>query len=131
MWQATQDPQATWPAGVRLQGGSMIYEGKICVPENHVENLVNELHGNMGHIGVNRLVREIQKRYAIPPSVRIFEKIKEVHRKCVTCQVCDTPNFLHPIPDDIMTSVALDVLPYPTQSGWGRTLIHVWCVWTS
>ena len=81
----------------------------------------------MGHIGVKRLVKELQKRYAFPPSVRIFEKVKEAKRRCVTCQACDPPNWntslplsATPVPDCIMTSVALDVFALPATEWLGQ-----------
>ena len=66
------------------------------------------------------MVRELGRHYIFPPSLKILEECKGVRRVCVTSQVCDPPNFSTslplsstPVPDTIMTSVALDIFALP------------------
>ena len=123
-WRATQDPLGVWPEGVRLQGGHMLFEGRICVPENRSMEVIAEFHETLGHIGVNKSVKELNRRFYFPDSLRLWEATREVRRKCVTCQVCEPPNWSTslpisptPVPDQIMTSVSLDVFALP-QVQW-------------
>ena len=82
--------------------------------------LLREQHVFMGHPGVHRLVKEVDRRYVFAPQVRIFEAAKDVRRRCATCQACEAPNWsttmplTHtPVPGYVMSSVALDVFALP------------------
>ena len=72
-WDATQNPQGEWPENVRLQGDKLIFKGKICVPETKVEELIEEFHRSLGHIGIQKLEKELGRRYVFQ-QVRTFLK---------------------------------------------------------
>ena len=125
MWQATRVPGGDWPTEVRLQGEKMLWQGRICVPESKVEELLREFHSFMGHPGVHRLVKEVDRRYVLPETVKLFDAARGARRGCATCQACEAPNWstslpiTHtPIPGYVMSSVSLDVFALPAVR-WG------------
>ncbi len=62
-WRATQDPAVAWPMGIRLHFQQMIWEGRICIPENRVEETIGLHHRTTGHVGIKRLVNDLMRRY--------------------------------------------------------------------
>ena len=108
--------------------GRMIWDGRVCVPENKVQSVLREYHEFMGHPGVQRVVKEVGRKFAFPPALKLYEAVREVCRSSVTCQACDPPNWSKslpishvPVPGQIMTSVALDVFDLPCVKWDGRT----------
>ena len=57
---------SVWPEGVQMHGGKMLWEGKVCVPEDKVFEVIREHHDFLGHIGVHRLVHEVGRRFSFP-----------------------------------------------------------------
>ena len=92
-WDQTHGSRGSWPPHVRLFGDKMYFEGRLCVPENLVFNVLAAHHEAMGHLGANRLVTEAQRRYALPPSVALTPLAREIRRTCPVCQACEPPNF--------------------------------------
>ncbi len=115
----------------------MILGDMVFVPEGKVTDMLVEQHRVMGHMGFRKLVVEAKRKFAWPAGVNVEEVDQAVRRLCVTCQVCEPPNWntraplsTRPIPPHIMTSVALDIFSLPRvewqrkmcvdrQSGWG------------
>ena len=127
VWKATQVPGGVWPEGIRIHQGRMISEGRICVPESRVQEVLREHHEFMGHAGVHKVVKEVYRRYALPVSVRVHEAVRAVQRGCAVCQACDPPNWSlklpvshTPVPGHVMTSVALDVFSLPATKWQGQ-----------
>lgn len=127
-WEATQNPGVQWPEGVRLHLKQMLCDGRICVPEARVAQVVRDHHVSTGHVGVKRLVSDLQRRYAWPSTTRVFEVAQKVRRECVVCQACEHPNWSlrHPIvptpvPAHVMSSVALDIFSLPEVEWRGET----------
>ena len=126
-WTAARTPGMEWPEGVRLHGERMLWDGKVCVPEDRVLEVLKAQHEFTGHIGIHKLVKEANRRYAFPPGVRIYECARVVRRGCVVCQACDPPNWgtslpitPTPVPNHVMTSVALDVFALPNAIWQGQ-----------
>ncbi len=65
-WRATQDTAAAWPLGIRLHLQQMIWEGRICITENRVEETIELHHRTTGHEGIKRLMNDLMKRYQWP-----------------------------------------------------------------
>ena len=57
----------------------------MCVPESRVDEVLKEYHEFMGHAGVNKVVREVQRRYVFPVSVRLYEAVRTVKGVRATC----------------------------------------------
>ena len=121
MWCATQDPGSQWPEDVKLAGNRLLFKGRTAVQEAQVINVFKTLHHFLNHIGANKLVKEIDRRYVMPNSVRLYQEAARICRECNVCQSCNYPNFrmkapihLTPIPDQIMSSMALDILSLPS-----------------
>ena len=105
-----------WPDGIRISAGRMISDGLIAVPENKVAQVVKELHQTLNHVGVHKLIKEMTRRYSIPPSISLPEECKKVKQACPVCQACDPPFWslefpidYTPVPPHVMSSVAMDV----------------------
>ena len=97
------------------------------MPEGKVHEVMCEHHEVMGHVGVQRLVKELDRRFVFPPSVRVSEEARKVKRRCATCQACEPPNWsmalpisFTPVPEHVMASVALDVFALPSVWWQGR-----------
>ena len=70
----------------------------------------------------------MSRRFAFPPSIRIFEAVREVRRQCVTCQSSEPPNWSAespientPIPAHIMSHVAVDIFSLPLTKWAGNS----------
>ena len=127
-WRAAHTEGEEWPESVRLTPGRMIWDGKVCVPGSKVEEVLREYHNFMGHVGIQKVVKEVSRRFAFPPTVKVYEAVREVSRMCVTCQACDPPNWSKslpishtPVPGHVMTSVAMDVFDLPCVKWEGQT----------
>ena len=119
-WASMHSGDHELPQGMQLQGGKMIFGGKVCVPERKEWEVVKAYHGHMGHVGVKKTFKEIERRFIFPTSVKLYELVGEVRRMCVTCQVCDPPNWNtslpithNVVPGRVMSSVAMDVFYIP------------------
>ena len=66
-WSATKDPTQKWPIGIQIHHNKMYQGLKLCVPEDLVSQLVWEFHFHSGHIGIDRMMRELEHRYIFPP----------------------------------------------------------------
>jgi hypothetical protein len=124
-WQACHDPKGQWPEGVRLHGDQMYWEGRACVPEAKVYEVIRGYHEHLAHCGVTKLTGELNRRYVFPELVNLGLCVREVRKSCVVCQACDPPNFATElplssthVPDCIMTSVCLDIFTLPPVV-WG------------
>ena len=126
-WRSTTSPE-NWPVGVRLHGDKMVLDGRICVPELKASEVVREHHDFLGHVGVQKTFKELERRYVFPPSTKVYNLVQEVRRQCVVCQTCEPPNYscklpisFTPIPEYVMASVALDVFALPSVT-WGKAI---------
>ena len=125
-WEATQSEETVWPEDIRIQGEYMIFQNLICVPEGKTLEVVRDYHLEGGHLGVVKMGKELRRRYFFPPTERVEDVAKAVKRQCVTCQAAEPPNFstdlpIHfsPVPDQIMTSVSLDVFYFGPEKWQG------------
>ena len=80
-----------WPEGFRLVSGKLYKGGKLCVPEEHVREIIRAYHFLNGHIGVEKFLKGIKLRYELPDSTEetlrnIAQRIKQC---CAVCQACD------------------------------------------
>ena len=127
-WKATQDPVAEWPKGIQLHMGRMIWDGRVAVPTDRVKEVTRGHHNAMGHPGIAKLEREVKRRYALPPSLKVRELVREDRMSCVVCQACDHPNFnmetaleYTPIPTYVMDHVSIDIFSLPSTEFDGKT----------
>jgi len=91
-WRATLGGGSEWPKGIRIHGNRMISDGKICVPEARVGDMIREHHKVAGHCGVKRLIREMGRRLIFPRTTKLFEETRKVRQSCPVCQARDPPN---------------------------------------
>jgi hypothetical protein len=84
--------------------------------EQKAFEVVKTYHGHLGHVGVRKTFKEVYRRYIFPTTVKLYDLVSEVRRRCVTCQVCDPSNWSNDlpmthntIPGRVMASVAMDV----------------------
>jgi transposase InsO family protein len=126
-WRATQDPAATWPLGVRLHLQQMIWEGRMCIPENRVEETIGLHHRTTGNVGIKRLVNDLMRRYQWPDPRMIQGLAQKVRRECIVCQACEHPNWSvkapivpTPVPTHVMSRVALDIFSLPRVEWQGE-----------
>jgi hypothetical protein len=101
----------------------MYYQGKLCVPLDLCEAMVQDKHESGGHVGQTRLLHELKLHYLFPPSIILSKLIKKVRSSCLVCQKCDKPNWqkkgpieFHPIPEKVMSSVGIDIFALPATT---------------
>lgn len=115
-WFRTHGHVERWPQGVQLLQGKMYKQGRLCMPESKVEQVLQEFHRASGHVGNTRLEKEWHHRYLATTEKNIKQLIQELRKQCKTCQACEPPHYqkegaiVHfPIPERLMHSVSLDV----------------------
>ena len=115
-WIPTQDPAADWPAGVRIHEGRMYWSNRLCVPENLCLRVVEAFHQEWGHLGINKMTRELGLRLELPTGMSFRKLAEQVNRRCLICQKTDPPNWqvaqkieMTPIPPKIFFSVSIDI----------------------
>ena len=103
----------------------MLLDERVCVPELKASEVVRENHDFLGHVGIQKTFKELDRRYVFPPSMKVYDLVREVRRQCTVCQTCEPSNYscklpisFTPIPDYVMASVALDVFALPSVT-WG------------
>jgi len=127
-WMLTTNGEIDWPREYQVYNGKMYYQERLCIPTGLVYEVLRIHHEWVGHVGNDRLLPEVLRRYCIPPSLRVERMIQDIRRKCLVCQACDKPNFsrrrplaMTPIPDRFMSSVCLDVFFMPCEEWQGQT----------
>ena len=120
VWRETQREGGVWPEDMYIQQGYLIMDGKVCVPEKKMREVVRQFHEELGHLGVEKMTNELGRRYHFPPHATIRAMARDIKRQCVVCQASEPANFslklpirFSPIPDRIMTSVCLDIFRMP------------------
>ena len=126
VWDQTHSPKGRWPKHIRLIGDKLYLDGKLCLPESLVLNVLAAHHEFMGHLGSARLVAEAQRRYALPASVALVSMAGEVRRTCPVCQACEPPNFdpstrlqMTCVPDRVFSHVCVDIFSMPRKEWLG------------
>ena len=123
LWDAVHEEGTAWPKGVQIMGDKIHLNGKLCVPQGLVDRVLQEFHKASGHIGVERMHKEMAHRYEFPMGEPIKEKTTQMRRGCKVCQACEPPYWsskgpieAHPVPERVMASVCLDVFAMPSTT---------------
>ena len=135
-WKAIQDEEDAWPQGFQLVRGKLFLDGRICIPAEFTGQVVMAQHEYGGHLGGERLWNECKRRYAwanVSNAKRIVDRAQGV---CELCQATDSPHMSMRValehayvPEQVMSSVALDVFSMPPLVHQGETLdCFVLCV---
>ena len=126
-WMAAHSGQPEWPEYIHLDGPYMLWKGRVCLPESMVASTIADFHKFMGHPGIRRLAKELQRRYAFPATTRVEGEVAKIRRECMVCQASEHANksLKEPIaqtfiPPYLMNSVALDLFTLPKVRWQGR-----------
>ena len=57
-WEATQVSGRNWPQGIQIHGGKMVWDGRVCVPESRVDEVIQTYHEFMGHAGAKNVAKK-------------------------------------------------------------------------
>ena len=129
-WDAVTQPSegVSWPEGRKLFRGKLYVFEKLAVPDELTLAVVSAQHVAAGHVGVDRLVAEINRRFVFSPGTRTLEVATRVKRGCGICQASEPPNWplktqidMTPIPSRIMTSVCIDIFSLDPVGWRGET----------
>ena len=97
------------------------------MPESVALRVLWDFHSEAGHIGINRMLKELHLRYAIPCTVPVQIVVKAIRRSCPVCQAAEPPHFARegiqepfPVPERLMHSVCLDVFSMVPTSWQGE-----------
>ena len=89
--------------------------------------VIRQFHTALGHAGVMKVDREIRRRFAFPPALKLRDEVREDRRRCLICQACDhlhtsgdAPIEHTPVPAYVMSSVAVDIFSLPSVEWDGR-----------
>ena len=118
--QQASGSDAAWPTGFQLEKKRLIFDGRWCVPEGLTAKVLRAQHGETGHAGGERLLKEALRFFNFADERKALRISKETQRQCEICQACEHPHQPlklriepHPIPPYIMTSVAIDIFRMP------------------
>jgi hypothetical protein len=98
----------------------LYFEEKLCVPYVLTEQVINEHHAFLGHIGGARLQNHILVRYNFAEVGEVKKYCQQMTRNCPTCEACvRTQSLKGPlgttiIPPQIMIHVAIDLFNMPS-----------------
>ena len=125
-WRATQNPEGTWPPGIKVWQNKMYWAERLCVPEGVCAQVVTAFHQYWGHIGIDKMISEILRRCEFPTGISVGDTVKRVKATCQVCQMTEPPNWkvaqqieMTPVPSKIFTSVCLDVFSMQPENGQG------------
>ena len=126
-WFAVTESLFDWPQGYKVLNGKLYFHEKLCVPESLVSDVLRIHHEWVAHIGNDRLVPEVHRRYHLPPGTNVEEILQDIRRLCLVCQACERPNFsrrrpiaMTPVPDRFFASVCLDIFQMPNAEWQGQ-----------
>ena len=129
-WQDCHTAGATWPTGVQLRGDQkqfMYLEGKLCVPEDLLVELVHQWHSEvLGHCGVEKMMLDMKPKFV---AKRLAEVVSDVKKGCQVCQAAEKPNWRDvqwrstPVPDQPMMDIALDVVHLGEDKTWDGRVV--------
>ena len=126
-WAETLDSNLEWPKGVRVHDGRMVFEGKLCVPWGLQKLWIRENHAALGHVGPERLWIQLGRQCVWADTYAAREYTFKVMKACTVCHACQRPHTLKasvvhtPIPDSVMTSVALYIFEMPLVRKGGKS----------
>jgi hypothetical protein len=129
VWVATKNPQVTWPKGVRVHGGRMYLNERLCIPFALQNLWIRQNHTHMGHPGAEKLWATMQNRVEWAKERDAHNFVSDVMSQCDTCQACQRiqnakrPLIHAPVPPRIMSSVAMDIF-YASHKIQGENLRH-------
>ena len=121
------DPKGKWLDHYKIVGQHLYFREKMCIPLQAQRGFIRASHDAVAHVGFLRLWKHIGSRYewANPVDARKFAKV--VSFQCDVCQSCRpigrTKIGLEPIlvPDELMSSVSMDLFALPTVVENNRT----------
>ena len=126
LWQEARAPDQNWPGEHKVFRSKLYWAEKLCVPDGLVLAVIKAHHEWLGHMGVERSILEVGRRFVFPPYVDPKVVLAEVKKNCLVCQACDRTNWpskgpivMTPILDSFMSSVCLDVFSMPVATWQG------------
>ena len=68
MWKRLHDPGYVWVEGYKVLGSpvtgyKLYFNEKLCVPTGFGSKIVAAQHISSGHLGVNRLLKDLRVKY--------------------------------------------------------------------
>ena len=129
VWKRLHDPGYVWVEGYKVLGSpvtgyKLYFNEKLCVPTGFGSKIVAAQHISSGHLGVNRLLKDLRVKYEFghePPMREMATKIKQM---CTICQACEQPNWslkgpLHmtSVLPRALTSICVDIFTI-TPTTW-------------
>ena len=126
-WSAVKNNTADWPDYTQIHNGKLIQKGFLCVPENRMSEVLINLHIDLNHSGIQKTLREANRRYLFSPEIDLEKEISQVRQSCAICQACTPPRiannipieFVH-VPPHIFSNVAVDVFSLEPTEWDGR-----------
>ena len=119
--------QVDWPKGVTWELGRMYQDSLLCIPTSLESAVVAAHHLQTGHLGGQRLWREMQRRYTFAAPWTAERRCKRAQAECEICQACDPSRIPYkfpieptPISPFLMDSVALDLFALPEVTVGGQ-----------
>ena len=123
----TGQEDGEWPDQVKLHQGKMYSKERLCVPEGLVLRVMQAVHRQSGHLGVDRLYEECQRRFALPTFGNLRKLCRKVKKACAICAQNDPPSRRRygkisrfPVPMRIWDSVAMDIFDMPSETFQGQ-----------
>jgi hypothetical protein len=125
-WVKTQSPK-DWPTGIKVLNGRMFLEDRLCIPLCFQNDVVQENHEFLGHIGHDRAWKHMLLRYAWADEKHAQGFSQQCSKFCGVCQASTRGESLRgpiestPVPPAPMTHVAIDLFKMPSVVYGGET----------
>ena len=119
-WNAVSAPSDDeWPEGLTKDGDKLFLNGKLLVPGNRVEALIDHWHNaQLMHPGRDKMQRDLEWRFQFPPGY--YPILNCYCNDCAVCRATKSPNHstaenpvYTAIPEAPMRSIAMDVFAMP------------------
>ena len=117
-WEKTQSG-VEWPSGIKVFKGQMFLEERLCIPLCIQNEVVQETHEFLGHVGHERVWKHMILRYVWADDKKAQKFCQDCSRFCGVCQASSRGESLRgpieptPIPPAPMSSVSIDLFKMP------------------
>ena len=131
----TLGTEQPWPLHIQFQDSKMFYQSKLCIPQCIQGAWIRYWHANAAHPIGTKMWDKVALAYEWADLDLAWKQCQDIPRQCETFQATKRPHStkgppLYPIPDQIMSNVALDLFRLPRLFTMGKTSTPSRCTLT-
>ena len=80
LWKVVNSVQDPWPPGIKVFERKLFEDERLCVPTSLVRQVLEAHHETVAHVGNDRMVMEVQRRYVFPPGFDLMGIVSDIRR---------------------------------------------------